>query len=182
MGAAGRGAERGGPSRARARPARLRRDAARARARSTTWRTRPRSSTRPPPRSSAARSEGGSRSSSRSRRPELVERLVLVGAGLGGWDWSDAAKAGFAEEEEALERGDLAGAAAAQARMWLANDAGEERAGAHRGDDAPLVRAAAAGRGRGNGDLARAAGGGTAGRGVELRPSSSSAPTTSRTS
>ena len=59
-------------------------------------------------------------------RPELVERLVLVGAGLGGWDWSDAAKADFAEEEEALERGDLAGAAAAQARMWLASDAGED--------------------------------------------------------
>src|SRR5688572_6897155 len=31
-------------------------------------------------------------------RPELVERLVLVGAGLGGWDWSEATQAGFAEE------------------------------------------------------------------------------------
>ena len=59
-------------------------------------------------------------------RPELVERLVLVGAGLGGWAWSDAAKAGFAEEEAALEAGDLAAAAAAQARMWLANDASGE--------------------------------------------------------
>ena len=59
-------------------------------------------------------------------RPEHVERLVLVGAGLGSWDWSDAAKAGFAEEEEALERGDLAEAAAAQARMWLAADAAED--------------------------------------------------------
>ena len=59
-------------------------------------------------------------------RPELVDRLGLVGAGLGGWDWSAAAKAGFAEEEEALERGDLSGAAAAQARMWLANDAAED--------------------------------------------------------
>jgi 3-oxoadipate enol-lactonase len=56
-------------------------------------------------------------------RPELVERLVLVGAGLGGWDWSDEAQAGFAEEEELLDRGDLAGAAAQQARMWLAADA-----------------------------------------------------------
>ena len=56
-------------------------------------------------------------------RPELVERLVLVGAGLGSWDWSDDAQAGFAEEEEAIERGDLAGAAAQQARMWLAPDA-----------------------------------------------------------
>ena len=59
-------------------------------------------------------------------RPELVDRLGLVGAGLGGWDWSAAAKAGFAEEEEALERGDLSGAAAAQARMWLANDAADD--------------------------------------------------------
>jgi 3-oxoadipate enol-lactonase len=53
-------------------------------------------------------------------RPELVERLVLVGADMGSWDWSDAAQAGFAEEEEALERGDLAGAAEQQAGMWLA--------------------------------------------------------------
>jgi 3-oxoadipate enol-lactonase len=56
-------------------------------------------------------------------RPELVEKLVLVGAGLGSWEWSDEAQAGFAEEEAALERGDLPGAAAAQARMWLADDA-----------------------------------------------------------
>ena len=58
-------------------------------------------------------------------RPELVERLVLIGTGLAGWDWSEGAKAGFAEEEGALERGDLGGAAAAQARMWLADDADE---------------------------------------------------------
>ena len=59
-------------------------------------------------------------------RPELVERLVLVGAGLGAWDWSDAAQAGFAEEEEAIERGDLVAAASQQARMWLADDAAPE--------------------------------------------------------
>ena len=56
-------------------------------------------------------------------RPELVERLALIGSGLGGWEWSDEAKAGFAEEEAALELGDLDGAAAAQARMWLAEGA-----------------------------------------------------------
>lgn len=56
-------------------------------------------------------------------RPGLVERLVLVGAGLRTWDWSDEAQALFAEEEELLERGDLAGAAAQQARMWLADGA-----------------------------------------------------------
>ena len=56
-------------------------------------------------------------------RPDLVERLVLIGAGLGVWDWSESAQAGFAEEEEAIERGDLAAAAAQQARMWLASAA-----------------------------------------------------------
>ena len=59
-------------------------------------------------------------------RPVLVERLVLVGSGLGRWDWSDEAKAGFAEEEAALAVGDLDGAAAAQARMWLADGADSE--------------------------------------------------------
>jgi pimeloyl-ACP methyl ester carboxylesterase len=56
-------------------------------------------------------------------RPDLVDRLVLIGAGLGSWSWSESAQAGFAEEEEAIERGDLAAAAAQQARMWLAPDA-----------------------------------------------------------
>ncbi len=59
-------------------------------------------------------------------RPELVERLVLIGAGLGSWEWSEAAQAGFAEEEEAIERGDLHEAAASQARMWLADGATPE--------------------------------------------------------
>jgi pimeloyl-ACP methyl ester carboxylesterase len=59
-------------------------------------------------------------------RPELVERLVLIGAGLGSWDWSEPAQAGFVEEEEAIERGELAAAAAQQARMWLADDASAE--------------------------------------------------------
>ncbi len=59
-------------------------------------------------------------------RPDLVERLVLVGAGLGDWDWSESTQAGFAEEEEALERGDLVAAAEQQARMWLAPDASPE--------------------------------------------------------
>jgi pimeloyl-ACP methyl ester carboxylesterase len=59
-------------------------------------------------------------------RPDLVERLVLIGAGLGSWSWSESAQAGFAEEEEAIERGELAVAAAQQARMWLAADAAAE--------------------------------------------------------
>ena len=53
-------------------------------------------------------------------RPELVERLALVGAGLGSWSWSEETERAFGEEEELLEGGDLAGAAAQQATMWLA--------------------------------------------------------------
>ena len=56
-------------------------------------------------------------------RPDLVERLVLIGAAFGSWDWSEAAQAVFAEEEESIERGELAAAAAQQARIWLADDA-----------------------------------------------------------
>lgn len=57
-------------------------------------------------------------------RPDLVQRLVLIGAPpLPGTEWSEGAQTDFAEEEAALERGDLAGAAAQQARMWLAPDA-----------------------------------------------------------
>ena len=56
-------------------------------------------------------------------RPEVVSRLVLLAPGLGGWEWSEAARAGFAEEEEAIERGDLDHAAQSQVRMWLADDA-----------------------------------------------------------
>jgi pimeloyl-ACP methyl ester carboxylesterase len=59
-------------------------------------------------------------------RPELVERLILVGAGLGSWEWSEAAQAGFAEEEAALERGALVEAAEQQAGMWLAPATSEE--------------------------------------------------------
>lgn len=56
-------------------------------------------------------------------RPELVSKLVLVAPGLDGWEWSDTARVGFADEEEAIERGDLAFAAESQVRMWLADDA-----------------------------------------------------------
>ena len=52
-------------------------------------------------------------------RPELVERLVLIAPGLPGWEWSDATRAGWAEEEEALERGDFEAAAEASVRMWV---------------------------------------------------------------
>ena len=53
-------------------------------------------------------------------RPELVDRLVLVAAAFGSWEWSEAAQAGHEEEEALIEQGDLRGAAEQQARMWLA--------------------------------------------------------------
>ena len=56
--------------------------------------------------------------------PELVERLVLVNAALPGWTWSAAVQAANAEEDEALERGDIP--AAAEANMfWLGPDTSE---------------------------------------------------------
>ncbi len=59
-------------------------------------------------------------------RPDLVRKLVLVAPGLASTAWSEESQAGFAEEEELLERGDLTGAAAQQARMWLAPAAADE--------------------------------------------------------
>jgi 3-oxoadipate enol-lactonase len=59
-------------------------------------------------------------------RPDLVRRLVLVAPGLASTEWSAETKALFAEEEELVDAGDLAGAAQQQARMWLAADADDE--------------------------------------------------------
>jgi 3-oxoadipate enol-lactonase len=53
-------------------------------------------------------------------RPELVEALVLVAPGLASTPWSEETSAGFAEEEELVERGELEAAAKQQAAMWLA--------------------------------------------------------------
>jgi pimeloyl-ACP methyl ester carboxylesterase len=52
-------------------------------------------------------------------RPDLVSALVLVGAGLGGWEWSEETRAGWAEEEAAIERGDLDAAVEVNLRMWV---------------------------------------------------------------
>jgi 3-oxoadipate enol-lactonase len=52
--------------------------------------------------------------------PERVSALVLVGSGLDGHDWSNEVEAFGAEEEAALERGDLEAAVDANLRMWLA--------------------------------------------------------------
>jgi pimeloyl-ACP methyl ester carboxylesterase len=52
-------------------------------------------------------------------RPDLVSRLVLVGPGLRGFEMTDETKAGWAEEEAALERGDDEEAVEINMRMWV---------------------------------------------------------------
>ena len=52
-------------------------------------------------------------------RPELVEALVLVGAGFPGHDWSAEMKAADAAEMEALERGDIDVAVEVCLRTWV---------------------------------------------------------------
>ena len=52
-------------------------------------------------------------------RPELVSALVLVGSGLRGHEFSAETQAGWAEEEEAFERGDLDAAVETNLRMWV---------------------------------------------------------------
>jgi 3-oxoadipate enol-lactonase len=58
--------------------------------------------------------------------PEHVAALVLVGAGLADHDWSDEVRAFGAEEDAALERGDLDAAVEANVKLWLADDADPE--------------------------------------------------------
>jgi 3-oxoadipate enol-lactonase len=55
--------------------------------------------------------------------PERVAALVLVGSGLDGHEWSEEVRAFGAEEEAALERGDLDAAVEANVKLWLADDA-----------------------------------------------------------
>lgn len=52
-------------------------------------------------------------------RPDLVSRLVLVGSGLRGFEMNDETKAGWDEEEAALERGDDDEAVEINLRMWV---------------------------------------------------------------
>jgi len=52
-------------------------------------------------------------------RPDLVSKLVLVAPGLRGFEMNDETKAGWAEEEAALERGDDDAAVEINVRMWV---------------------------------------------------------------
>ena len=51
--------------------------------------------------------------------PERVEKLVLVNPGGPGGEWSEETQAGWAEEEAAIERGDLDAAVEVNLRMWV---------------------------------------------------------------
>jgi pimeloyl-ACP methyl ester carboxylesterase len=55
--------------------------------------------------------------------PELVAALVLVGPGIDGHEWSKEVLAFGAEEDAALERGDLDAAVEANVNLWLADGA-----------------------------------------------------------
>ncbi|HEU5066155.1 MAG TPA: alpha/beta hydrolase [Gaiellaceae bacterium] len=52
-------------------------------------------------------------------RPELVSRLVLVAPGLRGFEMNEETKAGWEEEDAALERGDVDEAVEVNLRMWV---------------------------------------------------------------
>jgi 3-oxoadipate enol-lactonase len=51
--------------------------------------------------------------------PERVDRLVLVGAGIDGWEHDEGLVAAWGEEEAAFESGDLDEAAWINVRTWL---------------------------------------------------------------
>lgn len=52
--------------------------------------------------------------------PDRVEKLVLVGAGLPAWDWTEEMRDYFAAEEKAIEQGDLDAATELNLAFWLA--------------------------------------------------------------
>jgi 3-oxoadipate enol-lactonase len=52
-------------------------------------------------------------------RPDLVERLVLVGTALPGRAWSETVRRYQEEEDAAIARGDLDAAVEANLRMWV---------------------------------------------------------------
>jgi pimeloyl-ACP methyl ester carboxylesterase len=52
-------------------------------------------------------------------RPELVDKLVLIGASIPGYSWSDEVSSYGDEEDAALEQGDIEAAVQANLRMWV---------------------------------------------------------------
>lgn len=58
--------------------------------------------------------------------PDLVQRLVLVDAGLPDWEWSDEIRDYWKREEEAADRGDLDGAVEINLDFWVAPEFRDE--------------------------------------------------------
>ena len=52
-------------------------------------------------------------------RPEHVSKLVLVGAGVGAWDWTAELRDYFSAEEAAIDRGDLDEATEVNLAFWV---------------------------------------------------------------
>jgi 3-oxoadipate enol-lactonase len=57
---------------------------------------------------------------------DLVKRLVLVGAGLPAWDWTEEMRNYFAAEEAAIDAGDLDAAAEVNLEFWVAPEHRDE--------------------------------------------------------
>jgi pimeloyl-ACP methyl ester carboxylesterase len=59
--------------------------------------------------------------------PERVTHLVLVGAGLPDWEWSEETKRAGAEEDAAIEAGDVERAIEGQVEFWVGSASAEVR-------------------------------------------------------
>ena len=59
-------------------------------------------------------------------RPEQVDRLVLVAAGLPDWEWSPEIRAYWDREAEAFDRGDLDAATEVNLEFWIAPEHRDE--------------------------------------------------------
>ena len=57
---------------------------------------------------------------------DRVDRLVLVGAGLPTWDWTEEMQDYFTAEEEAIDAGDLDAATEINLEFWVAPDHRDE--------------------------------------------------------
>jgi pimeloyl-ACP methyl ester carboxylesterase len=59
-------------------------------------------------------------------RPELVDKLVLVAAGIPDWEWSQELRDYWAREAEAFDRGDLDVATEVNMEFWIASEHRDE--------------------------------------------------------
>lgn len=57
---------------------------------------------------------------------DVVDRLVLIGAGLPTWNWTDEMRGYFAAEEAAIEAGDLDAATEVNLQFWVAPEHHDE--------------------------------------------------------